>query len=356
MLRQLARLTRSVPSAGPRALAIAVYADATDVTVEAREAGPEGVACVDDAARALELYCDLWDATRLPWVHRWCEGLLDFVLFMQEPDGRWLNFILDWDGTPNRTGRTSVAGGGFWQSRALVALTRASRSLDDDRIGGALASGLPHILNVAAAASDVRALHASVALAWIERGDDTYGWRDVLAGWCEEIVTCRIDDILMNAGAERGQPHLWGHVQEGVLADAGVCLRRDDLIATAVRSAELLYPAVIGGCFALPRTQPYDVASAIYSLTRLAGVTGRSDFAALAVSAREWFDGRNTGHQAVYDRETGRVADGLDGNRVSTRSGAEANIVAGQALLDEAISLARTLPIEMAMPLSVSLG
>jgi len=58
-------------------------------------------------------------------VLRWCEGLLDFILHMQEPDGRWVNFILDWDGTPNRTGRTSVAGGGFWQSRALVALVCA---------------------------------------------------------------------------------------------------------------------------------------------------------------------------------------------------------------------------------------
>src|SRR5437588_8640515 len=91
VLRQIARLGRSVPFAGGRALAIAVYADGLDQPVRAQEAGYEGVACVDDAARALELYCDLWDATRLPWALRWCEGLVDFVLAMQEADGRWLN-------------------------------------------------------------------------------------------------------------------------------------------------------------------------------------------------------------------------------------------------------------------------
>src|SRR5207302_347251 len=83
-LRQLARLGRSVPFAGGRALAVAVYADGLDEPIHAQEAGYEGVACVDDAARALELYCDLWDATRLPWALRWCEGLVDFVRAMQD--------------------------------------------------------------------------------------------------------------------------------------------------------------------------------------------------------------------------------------------------------------------------------
>ena len=354
MLRQIARLTRSVPSAGPRALAVAVYGDATDVTVEAREAGHEGVACIDDAARALELYCEVWDATQLPWARRWCEGLLDFILYMQEPDGRWLNFILDWDGTPNRTGRTSVAGGGFWQSRALLALTRASRSLDDHRVDDALVRGLPHIVSATGVAPDVRALHAAAALAMIERGDDRHPWRAVLAGWCEEIVTCRIGDVLMNAPAERGQPHLWGHIQEGILAAAGACLGRDDFIAAASKSADRLYPGVVGSSFDLPRTQPYDVSSTVYSLTRLAAVTRRSDFAGLAADARSWFDGRNPAHQAVYDRETGRVADGLDGSRISTRSGAEANIVGGQAMPDDVITLAMSLPVEAALPVAVS--
>jgi hypothetical protein len=66
MLRQLARLTRPLPSAGPQALAVAVYGDALDRHVDAKESGYEGVACVDDAARLLDVLCDVWLRTRLP--------------------------------------------------------------------------------------------------------------------------------------------------------------------------------------------------------------------------------------------------------------------------------------------------
>lgn len=347
MLRQIARLTRNVPSAGERALAVAVYADAVNVTVGAREAGYEGVACIDDAARALEVYCDIWDATRLPWVRRWCEGLLDFILYMQDPDGRWVNFILDWSGTPNRTGRTSVAGGGFWQSRALVALARASHTLEDERIQPALTHGLPHIVDATEVPPDVRALHVLTALALMD-GAPKSAWDGALTKWCEEMINCHNGDVLMNAPAERGRPHLWGHIQEGVLADAGARLGRDDLIAAASRSADALYPEFIAQSFELPRTQPYDVASAVYSLTRLGAVTGRSDYTILAADARAWFYGRNPAGRPVYDREAGRVSDGIDGTTLSTHSGAESNIVAAQALLEDATALALTLPVEPA--------
>jgi hypothetical protein len=352
VLRQIARLTRNVPLAGAHALAVAVYADAVDVTVSAREAGDEGVACVDDAARALEVYCDLWNATRLPWTLRWCEGLLDFILYMQEPDGRFVNFILDWDGTPNRVGRTSIAGGGFWQSRAVLALAHASRALPDQRIAPALRLGLPHIVDATGVPSDVRALHVAIALALMD-GSNEDSWLEPVAVWIAEMLDCRDGDVLMNARAERGRPHLWAHIQEGVLADAGARLGRDDLIAAACASADQLFPDVIAGGFELPRTQPYDVASTAYALSRLAAVTGRDDYARLASDACAWFNGRNPSHRPVYDRGTGRVADGVDGATLSTNSGAEANIVAAQTLTEDAIALARTLPADVALPAPV---
>ena len=43
----------------------------------------------------------------------------------------------------------------------------------------------------------------------------------------------------------------------------------------------------------------------------------------------------------MYDRERGRVADGVDETRVSENSGAESNIVAADVLLDEAVAAAR---------------
>ena len=107
MLRQLARLTRPVPAAGD-ALAVAVYGSGDGATVVAKESGFEGVACVDDAARLLDVLCDVWARTKQPWAERWARGVLEFVLWMQEPDGRWINFIYDWDGVRNEHGITSA--------------------------------------------------------------------------------------------------------------------------------------------------------------------------------------------------------------------------------------------------------
>jgi hypothetical protein len=353
VLRQIARLGRTVPLAGSRALAVAVYADGLNAPIRAQEAGYEGVACVDDAARALELYCDLWEATRLPWVLRWCEGLLDFVLAMQDADGRWLNFILDWEGTPNRTGRTSIAGGGFWQARAVLALARASQVLDDPRIDSAVRRALPNITSASDFPADVRALHIRTALV-LWGGENDHGIGDLLPEWTEELLRCRVGDVLMNAPAERGHPHLWGHIQEGVLADAGVRLGRDDVIAIARRSAELVFAGVVGTSFDCPRIQPYDVASTVYTLSRLGDVTGASEYAALAAASRAWFDGRNPAGRPVYDRHTGRIRDGVDAGRVSANSGAEANIVGAQALFDDATTVARRLTSSEALPASLS--
>src|SRR5207237_1408166 len=130
MLRQLARLTAPVPAAGPRACAIAVYADATDHAFPASDLGFEGVACIDDVARAVVLILDIWEATRLPRARSWATSLADFVRYMQLADGRFVNFIVDWRGDRNDRGPTSFPGGSFWHARGVRALAKMWLTLD----------------------------------------------------------------------------------------------------------------------------------------------------------------------------------------------------------------------------------
>jgi hypothetical protein len=340
VLRQLARLTRPL-SGVPGALALAVYAGADDEPIVARESGMEGVACVDDAARGIELLCMVWSATELPWVRRWCDGLIEFVFRMQDRDGRWVNFVEDWSGTPNRTGSSSFAGGEFWQARALHAMARAALVLGDKRAHTALERGLDAMATPAP--PDVRALHVLTAVDLL-RADPATRLRDHLTGWIDQMLTCTRDGRLLNAPVETGPPHLWGHVQEAALDRAGELLGRADVIAVARRSAELVFADVIESGFDMPRVQPYDVASAIEVMDTLHAVTGAASYAALAGRAREWFDGRNPAGLPVYDTGTGRVADGVDEGRVSRNSGAEANVVAGLVLPDRAVDAVRHLP------------
>ena len=325
MLRQLARLTRPLPAAGAGGLAIAVYAD-EDGPLPATDKGFEGVACVDDAARAVVLLCDLWERTRLGTLREWALGLVEFLLHQQRADGAFANFITDWDGTPNLDGPTSFPGGEAWQARGLCAVARASRVLRSDRAAHATALALRCVPERTYA--DVRALHVLVAM---ELGRD-------FETWCDEIAACRAGDVLLD-GTDQGEPHLWGHLQEGVLARAATELHRKDLLEVAIRSAEQVFVPAIESGFDLPMVQPYSVATAIFAMDSLALASDDRRYARLARQARDWFDVRNPAGLPVYDRDRGRVGDGIDRGVVNRSSGAESNIVAAQSLLDDVVAL-----------------
>ncbi len=343
MIRQIARLAKPVPALSPDAVAIAVYADAKGDLVTAREAGFEGVACVDDAARAFQLYCALWHKTNMAWAKQWCDGLLDFILAMQRDDGAWCNFIKDWDGTINDETRTSVAGGHFWQARAMLALANGRTYFDDQRIEDALRRGALHFDGDEVPA-DVRALHVLTAIEL--RNEDSRLGYSTIASWCDEIAGRRNGDVLMNSPDEQGRPHLWGHLQEFALSRASVTLERPDLLDVAVRSATIVFEDAIRSGFDAPMTSPYDVATSVATMTELAANTKNLKFEELASLARAWFHGRNSASRPVYDINHGRVADGIDKGRLNASSGAESNIEGAIALLDEVIAHAVTLDVK----------
>jgi hypothetical protein len=340
MLRQLARLTVPVESAGERGCAIAVYADAADRTFPAAERGFEGVACVDDASRALILLTDVWSATRLPRIREWALSLLDFLLYMQLEDGRFVNFISDWSGGRNEGGVTSFPGGNFWHARGVRALARATVSLGEERARAGLERGIAHIRAARDVPADIRSIHVLMAGELLRAGEFPE-LREELSGWCDEMAACRQDGVLFD-NPDQLEPHLWGHQQEGVLADAGQLLGRGDLIAVARESALAYLAPRINSGFDERTVQPYGVASAVYSIERLRDVTGEPRFDELWRMARAWFDGRNPARRAVYDREEGRVYDGIDEGVLNVHSGAESNVVGGQALLDQVV---RTAPM-----------
>jgi len=349
VLKQLAKLAHPVPAFSPSAVAIAIYANDEGEHVIARESGYEGVACVDDAARALELYCHLWEQTGLDWVRDWCVGLVDFLLAMQDDNGLWVNFIEDWDGTRNRQGVTSVGVASFWHARAMLALATASRLLPDERITRAYERGLPHLV-LHDAASDVRSLHVlSLLVVRLERPDIDV--RRQIEMWCDEIIGCRRGNMLLNWSQEVDQPHLWGHFQEAALARASTFLHRSDLLAVAQMSARAVFTPAIDAHFNNSRVLPIDVATTVAVMEELHAVSGLEEFRIRAHQARQWFHGRNTSRRPTYDRQRGSCADGIDAGVINANSGAESNIVAAQALVGTMADIALTHPhAEFVMP------
>lgn len=326
-----------MPLAGPSAQAIAVYAQPSsgepgipDLLCPASDQGVEGVACVDDAARAIVLYCERWARNHDSSAQAGASDLLRFLAYMQDEDGRFANFILDWTGQKNLTGSTSFPGGPQWQARALHALACGVATFRGDEWDERFNRGLRWV-DGAMPYMDIRAVCVLAALKhWQATGSALSAERSL--AWASEIAGARDGDRLLNAAGVQSI-HLWGHLQETALAEAGRLLCLPDLVETARASADtLLLPAVnLLGTSAY--VLPFEVSCIVSGLTAVARASGDKKYTAAAARARSWFTGRNAAGKPVYERRRGLVYDGIDEGRVSRNSGAESNIEGALALL-----------------------
>jgi hypothetical protein len=333
MIRQIRRLTRSIER-WPGAAAIAVYAEQRDgrlVPTPAASQGYEGVACVDDAARAAVLYCRMSDEQRTPWAASAAAALLSFVMYMQDADGLFANFVLDWEGQINGTGPTSFPGGEWWSARAMHALAVGFATFRTAALARAFRRGLVRLTNPL---DDMyaRAMASLAALVfWQATGESEV--RRLCLTWAREMAANARDGILLDTLSTR-PVRSWGHVQEGTLALVGEVFDDRGLISVASRSTRLRLVPQARMCHLAARVEPHDISSLLFSLHAVHRVVGSSDFAEAAERARLWFAGSNTAGTAVYDAADGLVFDGIDSGRVSRNSGAEANIEAALALYD----------------------
>ena len=208
-LRQLRRLTRPLAGARSTACAITVYAEPETKGAAssrlapriAREQGFEGVACVDDAARAIVLYAHLWRRHQMPSARATATGLLRFLAHMQDDDGRFGNFIVDWSGQRNTNGDTSIAGGPAWQARALHALACGVAILGVDEWDERFKRARPWI-DDAMPYLDVRAVCVLAMLEhWRATGDSESA--DRALAWSRDIARHASALGLLNAAGEQ---------------------------------------------------------------------------------------------------------------------------------------------------------
>ncbi len=315
-------------------VALAVYAHESDgqfVTQSAAEQAFEGVACLDDAARAAVLYSEIWRRYRFDWSCTEAEGLLRFTCAMQMSDGAFVNFIADWDGHRQLDTPTSRPGGGPWHARGMHALACGLSAFGDARYATAFEAGF-ELLDQPTPYLDLRAIAVLAALEfWQATGERRVADRALV--WAGEIMAARVGDVLPDRAGD-ANVHLWGHLQEAALARIGEEFGRDDLVQAAARSADAILAPAAQLAFPGLRSMPFDVSSTVAGLDALATATNEARYAELAALARAWFDGRNSAGEVVYDRERGCVFDGIDGDRVSRNSGAESNVEGALALMD----------------------
>ncbi len=336
MIRQLWRLTYAINLEGVSMCAPAVYAERKGrawVLERADESGYEGVACVDDAARLAVLLLRAYKRFRLPWARDWAQGLIKFVKFMQEEDGSFANFILDWDGKKNYYGPTSYPGGQPWLARGLWALAWHYIVFKDMDSLERLRRGVGLYLKQSHKFMDVNALVAYTLLELYEHAHDR-DFLDIALSVCEEIASHKRDGLLLISD-EDTLPHLWGYIQPGVLFKACQYTNNTDWEDLATYSLHSYLAPIVRSEFDKPTTLPYEVSSTAFNFRIAYEYTANEEFRTLYEKAKSWFYGDNPAKSPVYDRNLGVVYDGIDNKSVSKNSGAESNIEGAMALFDD---------------------
>jgi hypothetical protein len=323
--------------------AISVYAEPHETpagtvyrAVRAADRGDEGLACVDDAARAVVLALQLaeaGDTAAIAWARRW----LSFVEYMQLPDGRFANFIVDVNGRRNLHGPTSFPGGPWWTARALWALATTYRVLGNRR---ALRAYLRCPLSMSIPIHDYKVL-GLLALSAMELLEAEIPpslatmLRQQVRAWCEQIIAG--SGTYLTDAPGRQQVALWGYHQLAALAKAARILARSDFLPPCVATVDSLIVPVIadGFYYAYPGVKEhqcaYCVSTLVQGLAELFLTTGNVRYQELALNAAAWFYGANDAGIVMYDTATGRCFDGLTGPVVSENCGAESAIEAGLA-------------------------
>lgn len=345
LLRHLAALTFDFVRGDMPVSAIAVYAEPAGgdyrLTVAA-ETGYEGVACLDDTARAavlaLDVYATTGEEAARTFAYRW----LSFVRYMQYPDGSFANFIRNAAGVRNVSSPTSVRGGYWWSARARWALARAFGVIGDPEYRRRFhACRLAPLLD--------GKMSALLALGELElfAADPTPDLRAKIVAQCERVLEVTGTSAYFLDQPGRPDIHLWGYHQLEALARAGQVFGRPDFLEACARTVHALIAPAVGARFwhAFPaRTTDgvcaYDVSPTVRGLSALYRATGDPGYRRLALDAAAWLYGRNGARTRMFDLRSGRCRDGIAGGRASANSGAESSIEAGFIELERRTLLA----------------
>ena len=337
VLLHLVRLSHEVATR-PDVWGIAIYAVASDADEPAllderlaAESGFEGVACVDDVARAAVLALRQYELEGEPLALKLAERWLSFVEYMQLADGRFCNFILGWTGRRNEAGITSIPGGGWWTARALWALGLAYRVTGKQHYRRAFKRGWTTGLPLAA---DISAIMLLGTLDYLRRSRDRTLEVEARV-MANHIAQTTVDGYLVHHPGE-ASIHMWGYEQVTALVAASNYFHEPAYLEPCISTAELVFRrhALEGPYRDFPgRAQcglcAYDVSCCCRGLAALHDATGDSRYAEWFFRLIEWFDGRNGNGRPLYHRGEGRCHDGIDGGQLNPNCGAESAIEAG---------------------------
>ena len=369
-LAHLNFLSEEVNIAGQPMLLTHIYSEAP--RYEWVDASGEGIAALDDVARAAIVYLDFYRDTADQRALERARRALNFVTYLQDADGQFYNFVTDRGGAINRTGPTSYKSLSWWAMRGLWALAKGYAVFKEADPQYATALQQAYVRTQQALSQSVTnagittTIHGFSVPAWLPGGAADVTGIAVLA-LAEYQATQPNDETAALLAAladglaayQLGGPgeypfgmhpdtinapgfwHAWGSHQSQALARAGQVMQRQDWIDSAAREARTFFAwQLAAGRFSQMGVVPargsqiaYGMNVMVQAFMNLYHATGDASYARLGGLAASWLFGNNVASAQMYDPQTGRGYDGIDGVlRVNRNAGAESTIEALMAL------------------------
>jgi hypothetical protein len=327
----------------------------------------EGIACVDDVARAAVVYLNYYEQTKDKSSLERAKKALNFVMYMQADDGEFYNFIFD-DYSINTDGPTSKKSFDWWAARAMWSIGHGYKVFS--KTDPAYAKELKESFFLANTAlqkkvnekyGEYNTVNGYKVPAWIGGFDAMSNALLGLSEFYEVQKDPLVKDSMLKLGKGLseyqfgsytkypfgahldwdGSPtlwHAWGSGQSIALAKAGNLLNKEEWIESAQQEADQLFTHIlVTGMIKEMAPTPtkdeqiaYGVNMLTQAFTELYHATNEKKYAQYAGIAASWYTGNNDANFEMYDSETGRGYDGLNGvtGKVNLNSGAESTIEA----------------------------
>lgn len=340
----------------------------------------EGIACVDDAARAVLFYLKLYESRNNEESLNKAKKLLNFILHMQADNGFFYNFIWD-DLSINTTFKTSVAQPDWWTWRALWVLIEGYNILQNEdlilanRIFASVEKTIAAVKTNIPVKYETKIIDGFKRPAWLPYETASDQTAILLLGLLPYYKAANDQEILdyinkliegillMQEGDEKTFPygaflswenlwHGWGNLQSYALLKASTILNDDRIKIAALKEInnfyQYLYEIGFMNEFKIKREgdniEGYDmkmfsqiayiIRPIIFAYISAYEVMGDSVYAVKAGRLSTWFFGNNNARQQMYFSESGKCFDGInDEDEINKNSGAESTIEALLSIL-----------------------
>lgn len=296
---------------------------------------------LDDTARALTALCQAMKVGKGKNGGKYIKKYLDFILFCQQPDGSFLNYVDQHGnftvqnqetGLEDSNGRAVYALGYFiscsgyfplWQEEAITILQKAIPRFTD--------------------------IQSPRSIAFIIKG--LYYYNLLQPSACTEKIIEQLADKLTyfyQSTADKGWSWFENYVtyDNGVLPEAlllaYLIIGREEYKTIARKSFDFLLQNIFvdnqiqvisnqGWLFKGKGNhsygeQPIDVAGTVITLNLFHKVFKEENYFRKQTDAFNWFLGNNHLHQIIYNPATGGCYDGLEKNNINLNQGAESSI------------------------------